>query len=156
MGWCLYGLIYVITIVFVVVCFISWAMLNVFLSLKIKFKTIIALHFISLIVILLGYLVTESFINSQSQYICKEKEFVAVVVMIISVVSILIICIIFSKYQFLINKKITTTLAILDVGIVTIFIFFVLIPNWLDYKGLFEFFFFLPAEVIRVIFTGKH
>lgn len=141
MGWCMYELLYagvVSTTTMVFLVCIAYVLITRQSNKLIK---IIALHGISMLVIGLGYLFSEWYMDNVSTSIhsCSDRESVTTRAMLVSVAVIILACLLLRKNKYVINKLITTVLCSINTLVVFIFLMSEVVPNWKSYADVTSF-----------------
>lgn len=151
MGWCLYELIYLVTLSSVTFVFCGYSFYNLVRWRISKCNKAIALHFISMFLIGFGYLVSEYFIDYYGQNSCQERESVSSQVMLVSTIFIMIMCFVLRKKQYILNCPVNKILVFLDAALLLAVLLFVVIPEWKDFIKLITFLFSVPFEILSGI-----
>jgi hypothetical protein len=152
MGWCMYELIYLIALSSVTSVFCVYVFYNLIrwrLSTSLK---AIALHFLSVLLIGLGYLISEYYIDYNNHFRCEDREGTASIVMLISVLIIILLCVLLLRKQYVINRSVNTLLALFETLLLLWVLVFLAIPDWKSFSELVMLSFLIPIGIFDYIF----
>ena len=130
LGLCFYQIFYAVAVTNVTLVFAAYILYCLLRKRAYKIPKVVALHFISLLIIGIGYWCSEWYIdNNFIHYDCSDREDSAGLAMIISTLAILIVCVLFRKRLYVINRFVDKVFVIFDASLL-FYVMVLVIPNF--------------------------
>lgn len=151
-NWCLYELIYLITFSSVTLVFVPFLIYALVKRRIVQVEKLLALHFISVVLIGLGYFLSELLIDELDLYRCSENEQIALLAMLFVLASVSLVSLWHWKKQHVVNKLVNRLLAALDI-FCWVIVLFIVISDFENFYELSMLLLFIPFQILITIIS---